>query len=328
MAKILLTGGAGYVGSRLVPALLAQNYEVRVLDNLMYGQTSLLPYFFDDRFEFIRGDIRDERTIKNALRGVDLLIYLAAIVGAPACKHDPQLAKAVNQDATILLSTYVSDSQGLIYASTGSNYGAVDGICTEDTLLNPLSEYGVTKTAAERALWGRKNVIICRYATAFGLSERLRLDLMVNDLTFQAIRNKQLVVYEADYRRTFIHVYDIARSIIHMLKFFNFMSGEIYNVGHECMNLTKRSIVAMIQEKVKCLVTYASIGSDPDQRDYEVSYGKIRATGFETKVGLEAGIDELVKAYPMINQEGIARKQSLHHEMTNVRVRSSPVKQA
>ena len=296
MTRILVTGGAGYVGSRLVPELLANGYEVRVLDNLMYDQTSLLPHFLKDCFEFILGDIRDRNTVTKALTNVNLIIHLAAIVGAPACKQAPKLAKETNQDATILLKDCVSDSQGIIFASTGSNYGAVDGICSERTPLQPLSEYGATKTAAEKALLESGNAIIYRYATAFGLSQRNRLDLLINNLTFQALKYGQLVIYEAGFRRTFIHVYDIARSFLHAVKHYEQMSGQVYNVGHECMNFTKREVATMIQKKVGCRINYAEVGNDPDQRDYEVSYEKIRATGFKTTIDLKSGIDELVKA--------------------------------
>lgn len=302
MTKILVTGGAGYIGSRLVPELLANNYEVRVLDNLMYGQSSLLPFFSNNCFEFIFGDIRDLRTVRKALAGVHFVVHLAGIVGAPACKQDPKLATEVNLDATVLLQDCMTNLQGLIFASTGSNYGSVAGICTETTPLQPISHYGVTKTAAEKVLLESGNSIIFRYATAFGLSQRVRLDLLINDLTFQALKNGRLDLYEAGFRRTFIHVSDIAHSFVHALQHYEQMRGQVYNVGHERMNFTKREVATMIKEKVGCLVNYASIGTDLDQRDYEVSYEKIRATGFETKVDLSSGIDELIKAYPMIHQ--------------------------
>lgn len=318
MTKILVTGGAGYIGSRLVPELLAKNYEVRVIDSLMYGQQSLLPFFSNNNFEFILGDIRDRSTVEQALAGIDFVVHLAAIVGAPACKQDPKLAKEVNLDATILLKSCMSESQGLIFASTGSNYGVVEGICTETTPLRPISEYGITKTAAERSLVDYGDAIIYRYATAFGLSQRLRLDLLINNLAFQALKTGQLELYEAEFRRTFIHVSDIAYSFVHALENYERMNGEVYNAGHERMNYTKREVATMIQKKVGCLVEYANNGTDPDQRDYEVSYEKIRATGFETKVDLSSGIDELVKAYPMIHQrDGKARHMS-SSQMSNV----------
>lgn len=281
--------------------MLGKGYKVRVLDNLMYRQTSLLPYFINDRFEFVRGDVRDRATLRNALDGVDYVIHLAAIVGAPACARDPQLAESVNYEASVLLDECRSRNQGLIFASTGSNYGAVEGICTENTPLSPLTDYGVTKTKAEVALMEAGNVVVYRFATAFGLSPRLRLDLMVNDFTFQALKNRQLIVFEKGFRRTFIHVRDMARAFIHAVENYDQLKDQVYNVGHESMNYTKEEVAVAIQNKIDYHLNFSEIGSDPDARDYEVSFERIRQTGFETEVTLDAGIDELVKGYVMIN---------------------------
>ena len=300
MTKILVTGGAGYVGSVLVPQLFAEGYKVRVLDNLMYRQPSLLPYCIDPKLEFVRGDVRDRESVDAAIKGVDCIVQLAAIVGAPACAKDPRLAEEVNYGSTVLIDQCRDPAQGILFASTGSNYGAVDGTCTEETPLKPLSVYGVTKTKAETALLESGNTLVYRFATAFGLSARLRMDLLINDFTFQAVRNKQLIVYEKGFRRTFIHVRDIARSFVHAIKNYDRMKDNVYNVGHESMNYTKEDIALAVKEKVEYHLHFADVGSDPDQRDYEVSYEKIKAAGFETAVTLSDGINELIKGYEMV----------------------------
>ena len=300
MTRVLVTGGAGYVGSVLVPKLLARNYRVRVLDNMMYHQTSLIPFCIHDGLEFIRGDIRDEAVVKEALQGVDVIVHLAAIVGAPACAKDEQLADSVNYQATVLIDRLRDRSQGFVMASTGSNYGTVDHVCTEETPLQPLSVYGVTKTKAEERLLESGNAVVYRFATAFGLSPRLRLDLLINDFVFQAVRNRQLIVYEKGFRRTFIHVHDMGRSFIHAIENYCGMRGSVYNVGHESLNFNKEDVALAIKRKIDYHLHFADIGSDPDKRDYEVSYEKIRATGFETEIDMENGLNELIKGYQMI----------------------------
>ena len=309
MARVLVTGGAGYVGSVLVPKLLAQGHQVRVLDNLMYRQTSLLPYLIDRRLEFVLGDIRYEETVKNALEGVDYVVHLAAIVSAPACARDPVLAEEVNFEGTVLIDRCRSPSQGLLMASTGSNYGAVDGVCTEETPLNALSTYGTTKTRAEQAVLESGNVVVYRFATAFGLSPRLRLDLMVNDFVLEAVKNRRLVVYEKGFRRTFIHVQDMALAILHAVDSHESMKDHAYNVGHESMNYTKEEVALTLKKRLDYQVYFADTASDPDKRDYEVSYQKIRAPGFETSITLEEGLDELIKGCAML---------SLHNPYSNV----------
>lgn len=301
--KILITGGSGYVGSVLVPMLLNHGYQVKVLDNLMFKQTSLLPCFINKNFEFTLGDVRDVHTIKEAVKDVDFIIHLAAIVGAPVCAVHPELAHAVNFQGTVNLDSVRSASQPVIYASTGSNYGKVDGICTEDSPLNPLSVYGETKTKAEQHLKQAGNMIGFRFATAYGISPRLRLDLMPNDFVFQALRVGNLIVYQKDVRRTFIHVTDMARAFLHAIENYDRMKNEIYNVGDESMNVTKEDVANLVKKYVKLYLHFAEIGTDPDMRDYEVSYEKIRSTGFVTAISLEEGIKELVNALRLIKQE-------------------------
>ena len=292
---VLVTGGAGYIGSVLVPELLKIDCKVRVLDSLLFNQTSLLPYFINENFEFIKGDIRDVEAVKNAMQGVDTIIHLAGIVGAPACKKNPQLAEEVNFIGTVNINNFRNISQKLFYASTGSVYGKVDGICEESLEPKPLSIYGTTKLRAEKEVMAKGNAIAYRFATAFGLSPRLRLDLLPNDFVFNALKNRSLVMYDKDFKRTFIHVRDIVRAYIFGIENFDSMKNEVYNVGSEIMNKTKEEIARMIQEKVKFDLYFADKGiPDPDQRDYEVSYKKLRGKGFQTSISFQQGIDELV----------------------------------
>ncbi len=284
----------------LVPLLLQEGHEVTVVDNLMYHQNSLLENAMFKNFYFILGDARDEEIIKPAIRNADVIIHLAAIVGEPACRVRPDLAKSVNLQASKIINNFRSKNQTLIFASTGSNYGKVEGICTEETPLNPLSLYGVTKTEAEKIFLKKGNCIIFRFATGFGISPRLRLDLLLNDFAYRAVHERLLVVYEKDFRRTFIHVRDMAKAFRFALNHLPQMKDKIFNVGHESMNLSKESIVNKIREKTDFHLHFAPVGHDPDQRDYEVSYEKIRKIGFTTDISLDEGIEELIKAFKIM----------------------------
>ncbi len=300
--KILVTGGAGYVGSVLVPELLSAGHHVRVLDNLMYGGHSLIPFFVHPRFEFVKGDILDEATVRRCVKDVDAIIHLAAIVGYPACKKDPNLAKDVNVFGSRIIDRSRSKSQPVLFASTGSNYGALVGdICTEETPLNPLTIYGKTKTEAEQAFLDSGSSICYRFATAFGLSPRLRLDLLVNDFVYKAMKERNLIIYEKTYKRTFIHVRDMARSFLFALENIDTMLDNVYNVGSETMNYSKEDVALKIKEKIDFYLHFADIGKDEDQRNYEVSYKKINSLGFETTVDLDQGIDELMQGYQVIH---------------------------
>ncbi|MBI3589612.1 MAG: NAD(P)-dependent oxidoreductase [Candidatus Liptonbacteria bacterium] len=299
--KILITGGAGYIGSILVPMLLKDGYAVRVLDNLMYRQHTLFPNFIDKKFEFIKGDVRNKEVVKKALDGVDYIIHLAGIVGEPACKKDPELCYEVNLNATKLINDLRSENQKIIFGSTGSVYGKVDGICTETTATNPVSDYGLSKLQAESAIKTKPNYIIYRFATGFGLSPRPRLDLMINDFVYRALKQKVNIVYEAHFKRTFIHSVDVGRSFVHAVKNFGKMKNEIYNVGSEEMNFTKEDIAKKIQEFIPYHLHFADFGTDPDQRNYEVSYTKIKNTGFDLSVNLHDGIRELLGGYQALH---------------------------
>ena len=299
--KLLVTGGAGYVGCVLVPHLLAQGHQVRVLDNLMYGGRGLLACFADRRFEFVKGTILDERRLRQSLDGVDAIIHLAGIVGYPACQRDPRLAQEVNLDGTRMVDRLRKRDQPIIFASTGSNYGAVVGaLCTEDTPLNPLTEYGTTKTAAERHLLESGNTVCYRFATAFGVSPRMRFDLLVNDFVYQAKVNRDLIIYERSFKRTFIHVRDMARAFAFALDNYPKLRDDVYNVGSEDMNYNKEEVAVLIKKSVDYYLHFAEIGKDEDQRNYEVSYAKIQGKGFTTEIDMETGIEELIRAVDLV----------------------------
>jgi nucleoside-diphosphate-sugar epimerase len=295
--RVLLTGGAGYIGSVLIPELL-ERYKVRVLDNLTYGYDGIIPHLGNQNFEFVRGDIRDASIIKKILKDVDFVIHLAAIVGYPACKAKPKLADEINHLGTKNLVNQCSVP--IIFTSSGSNYGNVEGSCDEETQLNPLTEYGWSKVKAEKEVQKNSDYIIYRFSTGFGLSPRMRLDLLVNDFLFKAMKNKELIIYEKDYWRSFIHVKDMAVSLIFALENFEKMNHEIYNIGNETLCLTKEDVALKIKNYVDYYLKFAGFGTDPDQRNYRVSFKKIRSLGFKTKYDIDYGIREMIKAFEFI----------------------------
>ncbi|MCH7971051.1 MAG: NAD(P)-dependent oxidoreductase [Chloroflexi bacterium] len=299
--KILVTGGAGFVGTTLIPQLLEQGHGVRVLDNLMFGGDQLLPFFSNQNFEFVKGDVRSLADIQNALIGCDAVIHLAAIVGYPACRQDPALAREVNVDGARNVLEAASPSQKILYASTGSNYGSLDEICTEESPLNPLSIYGETKAQAEAILMESDNSTAFRFATAFGLSPRLRLDLLINDFAFKAYSEGYLVVYEKDFLRTFIHVYDMGRAFLFALNNWDKTQNEIFNVGSDDLNRSKEQICQLLEKKTDLYVHYADVGEDADKRDYVVSYEKIHSIGYSTTKTIEQGVDELLRAFDAVS---------------------------
>lgn len=300
--KVLITGGAGYVGSTLTCHLLGAGYEVTVFDNLLYGGRGILAYFAEPRFHFVRGDVRDRDQFRDVVKQADVIIHLAAVVGYPACKKDPRLAQDVNVGGTENLLAVRSPSQPILYASTGSNYGAYAGaLCTEETPLNPVSLYGVSKTKAESCILKAGNSVSFRFATAFGVSSRMRLDLLINDFVYRALKERSLIIYEKNFKRTFVHVRDMARSFLFTLENFSRMKNEVFNVGSEKLNFSKEEIACKIQQKVPFYLHFADVGKDEDQRNYEVSYEKIRRLGFGSLLDVDQGIDELIRAYSALD---------------------------
>ena len=298
--NILVTGGAGYIGSLLVPELLKRfKCKVTIIDNLSFGISPILYFLSDPRVTLIYGDIRDNELMSSNVPKFDAIIHLAAIVGFPACSKDPTAATTINQDATILLCNNINKGQKLIYASTGSSYGKIKGVCDEKTPINPLTLYGKTKAVAEKECLVAGGVGL-RFATVYGVSPRMRLDLLVNDFVYQAIHNKHIILYEGHFRRTFIHIKDIVSSILFSLENFEKMSGENYNIGTRIGNYTKLEIAKLIEKQVKYLLYESDVGHDPDERDYEVSYDKIEKLGFKCSIELQEGLNELIKVLPHI----------------------------
>jgi nucleoside-diphosphate-sugar epimerase len=301
--KILITGGAGYIGSILTPTLLEQGYEVKVLDNFMHNPNSLTECCVRKGFSVVRGDCRDRAVVRAALADVDWVIPLAAIVGAPACKADQTAATATNLDAIKLLLSLCSPDQRVIYPTTNSGYGIGEKgkFCTEETPLRPISLYGTTKVEAEEAVLAAKSSLTFRLATVFGMSPRMRIDLLVNDFVYRALNDRTVVVFEGHAKRNYIHVRDVARAFLHAMTNFDRMKGQPYNVGLSDANLSKLELCAKIKEHLPQFVYLeAPVGEDPDKRDYIVSNDKIEATGYRPAHSLDDGINELVKGYTIL----------------------------
>lgn len=303
MKKIFITGGAGYIGTTLIPLLLNRNYHVTVYDSLMFNNgDKLLPYITNTNFTFIAGDVRDAESVAKHIKGHDIVIHLAALVGFPICREKgEEESHNVNVIGTQNVINALSEDQYLLFGSTGSNYGEVLDVCTEETPLNPLSVYGKTKTAAEQLVAKRDNSTAFRFATAFGVSPRLRLDLLVNDLTYKSLTEGYAVIYESHFMRTFIHVRDIARVFLFAIDNHEQMKNNVYNVGSNNMNFSKKDVCEVIKSKISdSYFNYADVGQDADKRNYIVSYEKINDLGFDTTISLETGIDELIKTIPLI----------------------------
>jgi nucleoside-diphosphate-sugar epimerase len=300
---ILVTGGAGYLGSTLVPALLAAGHRVTVLDSFMFRQSSLNHVCHDPNFTVVKGDIRVEATLAPLLKKADIVIPLAALVGAPMCNADPVGAKTVNHDAILLMLRKLSRQQRLLMPTTNSAYGSGDAnnFCTEESPLHPISLYAREKVAVEAELMQRENAISFRLATVFGMSPRMRIDLLVNDFVHRAVHDRFVVLFEGDFKRNYIHVRDVARVFQHGITNFDAMRGQIYNVGLSEANVSKRELCQHIQKRLPEFVFLdAPVGQDPDQRNYIVSNAKLERTGFQPAVTLAAGIDELVKGFTMV----------------------------
>ena len=301
--RILVTGGAGYLGSILVPELLAAGHRVTVLDNFMFRQNSLAAVCADPRFSVERGDARDAAALKRLLAGADVIIPLAALVGAPMCDLDQHAAVSTNRDAIISLLRLASPAQRILMPVTNSGYGIGEkqAYCTEETPLRPVSLYGRTKVEAEQAVLERGNAISFRLATVFGMSPRMRLDLLVNDFVYRACTDRAVVLFEADNKRNFLHVRDVARVFLHGMATFDVMKDKVYNVGLSDANLSKRELCSKIQKYLPRFVfVEAAVGEDPDKRDYIVSNARIEATGFRPAFSLDDGIAELIKGCAML----------------------------
>ena len=307
--KILVTGGAGYLGSVLVPELLAAGHAVTVLDSFMFRQATLAECCASESFDVVRGDCRDERLIADLLKTHDAAIPLAALVGAPLCDRDRLGAVSINRDAVRLLCKLASPSQKILMPVTNSGYGiGQPGVpCTEDSSLKPISLYGTSKVEAEQAVLERESSISFRLATVFGMSPRMRLDLLVNDFVYRAVNDRALVVFEGHFKRNYIHIRDVARVFLHALQNFETMRGRAYNVGLEDANLTKLELCAVIQKHLPNFVYLeAPIGEDPDKRDYIVSNQRILATGWKPAHSLDDGIRELIKGYRILKNSAYA----------------------
>lgn len=300
MKKIAVSGCGGYVGNVLVRYLLNNGYSVRGLDNFHKGHCDgLIELANHPNFEFIYGDVTKEEDCRKLVKDTDGTIHLAAIVGFPACARQPALSKAVNVHGTINM-LLESKNKPFVFASTGSVYGKVEELCTENTATNPQSQYGSDKLTAEKVVRASTNTVSLRFATGFGISPCMRVNLLVNDLCYQAHYNKSFTLFEADAQRTFIHVYDMCRCFVWALENCDENSSKVYNAGDASLNWSKRRLAEYIKEKTKCHVTYADIGKDADQRDYEVSYKAIKNAGFECQYTMEQGINELIKVMPLL----------------------------
>ena len=303
MNNVLVTGGAGYIGSILTENLLELGFNVTVLDNFMYKQASLNHLCHNPRFNVVNGDIRNEKTIAPLMAKADVIIPLAALVGAPLCNKDTVGADTTNKEAIYTMLKHKSKDQRIIMPTTNSAYGSGDenNFCTEESPLNPISKYAIDKVLVEKALMEHENVISYRLATVFGMSPRMRTDLLVNDLTYRAVNDGYVIIFEGHFKRNYIHVRDVCDAFLHAIYNFDDMKDQIYNVGLSTANVSKLELCEVIKKFVPDFtIIEGDIKKDPDQRNYIVSNAKLEATGFEPMFTLEHGVVELLKGYKMI----------------------------
>jgi nucleoside-diphosphate-sugar epimerase len=301
--NILVTGGAGYLGSTMVPELLNAGHKVTVLDNFMFSQNSLAHVCYHPNFHIVRGDIRVENTMIPLMKKADVIIPLAALVGAPLCSKDPVGATTTNHDAIFMMLKHLGKDQAILMPTTNSAYGTGDenNFCTEESPLRPISQYAIEKVEIEESLMKHPNAISFRLATVFGMSPRMRIDLLVNDFTYRAVYDRFVVLFESQFKRNYLHVRDVARVFLHAIDNFGRMKGQIYNVGLSDANISKKELCQSIQKYRPDFVHLeAPVGKDPDQRNYIVSNAKIEGTGFKPAYSLDFGIQELIKGYTMI----------------------------
>ena len=300
--NILITGGAGYLGSVITPLLVNKGYDVTVYDNLMYNQLTLSDLCYKSNFKFVYGDVRDYKKLNEYVQKADVIIPLAAIVGFPACEKDKQLAEEVNYNQIYDLITNTSKEQTIIFPNTNSGYGTrSSGICTENQKLQPISHYGITKCNAEDILLQNGNAIIFRFATVFGVSPRMRLDLLVNEFVYKALTDKYITIFERKAVRNYIHIRDVASVFEWMVVHRDIHRGEIFNVGLSDANINKQQLAEMIKKYISDFaITYSDYYEDPDKRDYIVSNEKVESTGWLPKYNLDDGIKELIMAYQII----------------------------
>ena len=303
MEKILITGGAGYLGSVITNLLLKKGYAVTVYDSLLFKQNSLNNCCVYENFDFIHGDINDHAKVKNLIKSNDIIIPLAAIVGAPACDQNKDLTKQVNYDAQINISKNTSKNQLIIYPNTNSGYGVGDKneFCDEETPLNPISLYGKLKVEIEKYFIDNNNAVTLRLATVFGVSPRMRTDLLVNDFVLKSVKDGYLILFEQNFRRNYIHIQDVAKTFLFAINNFNLMKNNSYNVGLSSANLTKRELAETIKKHIPSLYIHSSnIKEDPDKRDYIVSNKKLENLGWIPDFSLDDGIKELIKCYKFL----------------------------
>lgn len=306
MSNILVTGGAGYIGSVLVPALLSKGHHVTVLDNFYFNQLTLMDCCPNPAFTIIRGDARDKETMKAAIKNMDYILPLAALVGFPLCDADKMAAQTTNQDAIELLLNIRGKEQRVIYPCTNSGYGTGDGnnFCTEETPMTPISLYGITKVQAEKSVLEAGNSLTFRFATLFGASPRMRIDLLLNDFVYRAVYDRTAVIFEGHFKRNFIHIRDVVNAFIFAIDNFDKMKGFPYNCGLSTANISKLELCAKIKEHIPSFVYLeAPIGTDPDKRDYIVSNARLEAAGWKAQYSLDDGIEELKKVFTILKNK-------------------------